>query len=206
MSSSTARGVSIAIHERLPIHSLEHVADPNGRYLFLKFRLQNKLYTIANLYIQNHYQTTAVSWFLHLLADFAEGTTLVGGDFNLVLEPKLDASSQQSNISYSRLRTLRKQLFDHQLLDLWWTLYPKNCNYTSPRSITHSSRLDYFFVGPQVLEWSPCLDIGSFIWSDHLPLFLTIHPPQTSRPYWSRRLNETPMSDSLLSPGNCGSN
>lgn len=164
---------------------------------FLKFRLWNRVYTIANFYIPNYDQITAITQYLHLLTEFAEGTILVGGDFNMVLEPQLDTSSQQSNISYSRLRALKKE-FGHRLLDLWRILNPKKWDYTYYSPVHQSyCRLDYFFTGTQLLEWNPIMDIGSFIWSDHSPLFLTVQPPQIPRSDWSWRLNETLMQDPL---------
>lgn len=73
MFSSKTRGVSIAIHKRLPLSLFEQVVDPNGRYLFLNFQLWNKRFTIANFYFSNHAQITAVSQYLQHLTDFAEG-------------------------------------------------------------------------------------------------------------------------------------
>lgn len=89
-------------------------------------------------------------------------------------------------------------MFDHRLLDLWRILYPKERNYTYFSSAHKSySRLDYFFLHPKVLEWNPSLEIGSFIWSDHSPVFLSIYPPQTRSTSWTWRLNDTLTSDPL---------
>ncbi|PIO41239.1 hypothetical protein AB205_0171530, partial [Aquarana catesbeiana] len=128
--------------------------------------------------------------------DFPEGIILVGGDFNLALEPQLDTSAQCSNISHSQLRALKKHLFDHRQLDLWRILYPEEHKYFSSVHKSYS-RLDYFLSGLKVLEWNPSLEIGSFIWSDHSPVFLSIYPPQTRGTSWTWRLNDTLMSDPL---------
>lgn len=118
--------------------------------------------------------------------NLTKGTILVGGDFIMVLEPQLDTTSQRSNISYSRLRALRGQLFEHQLLDLWLTLNPKNLNYISYPSVYQSySRLDNFLWDWNVIPlWILCLLFGPII--HH---FLTIYPPQTLCLDWSWRFN-----------------
>lgn len=135
LSSPKTTGVSIAIHKCLPILPLEHVAGPNGQ---CKFQLWNKVFTIANLYIQNHEQIMAIMVSSPL-------DRICRRDYPCRREFQFGIRTPAGHHFYSRLRVLRKQLFEHRFLDLWHTPNPKNRNYTYYSSVHQSySRLDIF--------------------------------------------------------------
>lgn len=83
---------------------LDSKSDFQGRYLFLKIKNGIKVYTIANVYFPNTSQVSEGLKYIRILETFAEGDIILGCDFNLVFDPRMDSSSEKKHISYSALR------------------------------------------------------------------------------------------------------
>ncbi|CAH2246420.1 Hypothetical predicted protein [Pelobates cultripes] len=83
-------GVAILLASKLEFQEPDVMRDPQGRYLFLKGYLLNKTYTLASIYVPNKGQAPFLWNILSKLQLFAEGTLILGGDFNVPLDPILD--------------------------------------------------------------------------------------------------------------------
>lgn len=125
-----AAGVSIATHKSLPYQLEDQMKDPEGRFIFIKFSLYNRSFTVANFYLPKTNQTSAGNTYLKSLQAFASGTTLVGGDFNMTLDLTIDTTFSRSSISHTKLKSFKKHLFSAQLIEGWRTLHPTTRNYT----------------------------------------------------------------------------
>lgn len=68
------------------------------------------------------------------IADFAEGDLILGGDWNLILNPESDSSKGTSHISYAKIKKVKRLLFENRLMDVWRILNPsgKDFSYFSP--------------------------------------------------------------------------
>lgn len=88
-----SKGVSILISKQCPIQISDVHRDPLGRFLFLKGTLHQRPITIVNVYAPN---TQPVSFFhktFQQFLTFQSGALIVGGDFNVALNPSLDTSN-----------------------------------------------------------------------------------------------------------------
>lgn len=69
--------------------------DPDGRYLFLRGKLNGAEYSLANIYGPNknpiRYLTGAIVEFM----ECKKGRAIMVGDFNLCLEPRKDTTRVQ---------------------------------------------------------------------------------------------------------------
>ncbi|CAH2315953.1 Hypothetical predicted protein [Pelobates cultripes] len=74
------------------------MADPNGRYLFLKGTIADHTYTFACLYSHNRRQHIFINRTLTRLESFREGLLVVAGDLNLLLDPRMDTSRGTSTV------------------------------------------------------------------------------------------------------------
>lgn len=83
-------------------------ADPGGRWIIAKGDCYGKRITLGTVYAPNENQVEFIEKTLVTMLDSAEGPIIIGGDFNLVLQPELDSSSRRSVIPGKRLRRLRK--------------------------------------------------------------------------------------------------
>lgn len=145
--------------------------------------IHGQKYTIAALYALNSRMFAFLSDTLKQLLDFREGMVLLGGDFNIVLDPYLDSSSGKTSISFRALKHIRKLLRELHLVNCWRVTNVKVKDF-SYNSKTHDTyfRLDLIFVDQFYLSNVTSSSIGSITISDHsLSLSLCIYPPNAQQ-------------------------
>lgn len=69
------------------------MVDPGGRYIIIKGKYASKPITLANMYCPNKHQISFFRKTCDLLSSFLEGIVILGGDFNVPLNPALDTST-----------------------------------------------------------------------------------------------------------------
>nr|ACO51975.1 LINE-1 reverse transcriptase homolog [Aquarana catesbeiana] len=106
--TNKAKGVAIGFCRNAPFRLSEMLADDHGRFLFLRGFIGNTQCTLANIYCPNHNQPTFLSHILTKLSHFAKGLTILAGDINMPLDPSIDTSQNRSNISFKRLKFVKK--------------------------------------------------------------------------------------------------
>ncbi|KAM9299503.1 lipolysis-stimulated lipoprotein receptor [Gastrophryne carolinensis] len=137
-----------------------------------------------------------------MLEGFSEGTLLVGGDFNISMQPELDSSSGVSAVSLSKRNKLKKVLADMQLVDSWRALHARDRDFTFFSSAKKSySRIDYLYLSHHAMDWAPQAQIGQIVWSDHAPIFLSVCLPGLYPGCWNWRLNNNLLGDAVCMSG-----
>ena len=94
--TSQARGVAILIKKKLGIKVQFIQKDDNGRYINLKIQYAHDDYVLSNVYGPNIDDPV---FFHHFIDDIKELNTdlkIIGGDFNLILDPLLDRGGYTS--------------------------------------------------------------------------------------------------------------
>lgn len=82
-----------------------------------------------------------------LLTSCSEGILILGGDFNIPLNPLLDTTSGTSVMSYRVLKQIKLQLQCLMLHDTLQTLYPQDKDYTYFSTLHQKyTQIDYFFI------------------------------------------------------------
>ena len=144
---SGARGVTMGIHKQCPLVPTEVQKDPEGRYLFVKGKIQGQCYTIATIYAPNSQTVKFLIKTLDRLEKFREGLLILGGDFNITMDPSLDTSSGKTFLSKKALRCVKKRLRSLHLVDSWRVLHERDRDY-SYFSKTHNmySRIDMIMI------------------------------------------------------------
>uniref|UniRef100_A0A803JJA9 Reverse transcriptase domain-containing protein n=1 Tax=Xenopus tropicalis TaxID=8364 RepID=A0A803JJA9_XENTR len=187
-----ATGVLTLIHKDLPFKHLDTLSDKEGRYILIKGILVDQICTIANVYVPNTGQTQFLKYFLKTLENFSKGSIILGGDFNMALNPLTDTSSKRSNISYKGLKEIKKLFAEMQLIDVWRAINPKKRDFTHfSKTFSVYSRIDYIYTSQRWLHLFNLADIGNFHLSDHAPVRIKFKIPQTSKQEFTWRLNET---------------
>lgn len=100
-----SKGISILLSREAPFELLEQMVDPEGRFLFLKGSYAGTPITIANVYFPNKAHLTFCKKVVHPLQGFATGCLILGGDFNIPLNPLTDTSNGTTSIRYKILKT-----------------------------------------------------------------------------------------------------
>ena len=195
-SDSKSKGVSILISKHCPIQILDTKVDREGRFLFIKGTLYNQSVTLANIYAPNRLHAPFFTDIIESLELFASGLVILGGDFNLTMNPLLDTSSGSSKTPYRTLNLIKKLLHRLSLHDSWRTMNPSSKDYTfySPPHNSYS-RLDYFYISQNGLELLDNTSIDPMILSDHNPITmcLSIEDKPLSRKPW--RLDNSLLND-----------
>lgn len=134
---SKSMGVSILINKEAPFELAEQLCDPEGRFVFLKGTYGGIPVTLANVYFPNRGHVTLCQSIVRKLAGFAAGCLILGGDFNILLNPLTDTSNGKTCISYKLLKKIKSLLQSLQLIDTWRVLNPDGRDFTH-FSVPHS--------------------------------------------------------------------
>lgn len=150
----------------------------------MKGSLYGKPITLANIYAPNSKQVPFFKLTIQLLSTFQEGILILGGDFNVPLNPLHDTSTGTSSIPYKALRNIKTQLQSLTLHDSWRTLYPNVIDYTfylAPHNCY--SRIDYIFISQRDLTMIISATIDPMFFSDHNPISVLFQIPQRDLSY-----------------------
>lgn len=142
-----ARGVTVAFRRSCPLLLMSSQLDPEGRFLFVKGMLHGQCYTFASIYTLNTGTVNFLARTLRMLEKFSEGFLILGGDFNLTLDPSMDTSVGKTPLSFRALKHVKQLLRSLHLVDSWQVTHigVKDYSYYSKKHGTYS-RLDLFFV------------------------------------------------------------
>lgn len=91
--TSRANGVAIGLSIDVRIVLVDRLVDPKGRYLILRGNLQEMECTLANVYCPNRSPENYLKEILNKLTNFKRGSTVLAGDFNFCLDPRMDSMS-----------------------------------------------------------------------------------------------------------------
>ncbi|CAH2220471.1 Hypothetical predicted protein, partial [Pelobates cultripes] len=175
---------------------LDRMIDTQGRFIFLKGTIADKLYTLVSIYVPNTNQARFLRGTLNKLRGFSEGALIIGGDFNTPLDPQKDTSTGSSCLPHSSIRSIRKSMSEMGLVDSWRALNPDSKNYTHYSALHQRySRIDYILLPQEGLTRLRAATIGPATWSDHGPMMVELESPLFKPARWTWRLNESLLQD-----------
>lgn len=172
---SQAKGVAIGFARGVRFELEERITDPEGRYLFLRGKLNGFECSLANFYGPNKNANRYLLGALEKFMEFKKGGAIIAGDFNFYFEPGRDSTSHARGTGGVWMNKLKKTLHQYQLVDAWRMQHNNERDYTfySPVHATYS-RLDFFLVEHWLLEVVISTNIGITTLSDHVPVSLQI--------------------------------
>lgn len=173
--SSNSKGTSILIAKSFPWKPSNMYQDPKGRFLLLKGKIYSSTFTLLNVYLPNTNPLTALESFLSTLYSFIEGTLILGGDFNMTIDPCKDSSAGLTSTPRGSRLCLKDLLHSHQLVDIWRTFHPQERDYTyySPSHGSYS-RIDFFHIKHSTIPLISKAEIGHITILDQVFLFKII--------------------------------
>lgn len=191
-----ARGVAILINKHVSFTPSTVKADKNGRYVIVTGKLENLNVALANIYAPNSDDPAFFSHVFSLLPCLNSDLLIMGGDFNLCLDPGMDRSSAGPGYVVSKSASyLQSFLSNYGISDIWRFLHPNDRQY-SFFSHPHQrySRIDYFFTDNKLISEVQSSEYQPIVISDHAPLLLKLNiPNNTARRLW--RFNSLLLSD-----------
>lgn len=143
---SRKRGVAIMIQNAVNFECLKEIKDDEGRYIIVKGKLDNKMVTLINVYAPPESDKHFFKALFAIIASESEGTLVCAGDFNVILDHRIDTTSTKR--SRTHLTKFMNILLNEQgLTDVWRELHPTEKDYTHYSNTHHiHSRVDYVFM------------------------------------------------------------
>ena len=189
--TNAARGVAILIHPRLE-YTVEYTrCDNDGRILNIVLTLGDHTLNIINIYAPNTDQERRV--FFSNLDDFIseEYDNIIGGDFNCILNARLDKYGGNTEFRNLAGSTLQGICTKYNLLDVWRNRHKdKRCYTWTGRHSTNGSfirtRIDKFLTSNSLNQFVTDTLIKPFPHSDHDCVYLTFNFERVNRGpgYW----------------------
>jgi len=201
--SSRSKGVAILIPKNMDYKINDTRKDPEGRYIIVDISCLEDTYILINVYAptQNSEkdQITFIKTIQDILAIHEGKHIIIGGDFNVVLDPNNDKKGGNIDQSHTfNYRTTLKALVEcYELCDIW------RLNNDNKRMFTwHCKkkkiycRLDYWLVSEHLTNLIYETDIIPSVLSDHSIVKISIRNPKLQERgpgYW--KFNITLLRD-----------
>lgn len=187
--------MAIAVDKHCPFVSIDHLVDPNGRFVFKGTILEGKNHLCSC--VNPKYPTAYFSGFClkRLLFLLGRPADFEGRDFNVSLDPQLDTSSGHSTHSFS-FKHFRKSLHTYHLVGCWRVFHPTDKD-LSYYSATHAvyTRIDLLLMDQFSLESFSSVSIGSLTILDQAPVSISLYPSFPDERSWTWPLNENLLDD-----------
>lgn len=148
--SNKSRGVGIVVLNS-NITVTKYYLDLEGRMVYIDITFNNIEYRIINIYAPNNEQERCQ--FFDDLYPFCitKKHLIIGGDFNCVLDVKLDKIGGNSSYGQGGSEKIKQIVSDFNLVDSYRFLYPDNVK-TTWCSSSVSCRLDRFYMSKLISD------------------------------------------------------
>ena len=171
-NSSQSRGVAILFNNNFEYKINDIDRDKMGNLLTVDVTIDNTYITLVNVYGPNQ---DSPEFYKYLKENCQNKKCIMGGDWNLVMEPDKD----YYNYKHVNNPQAREQLLENidvmQLVDVWRIFHPDITKYTWRRkNPIKQARLDYFLVSDHIFEDVKDCSIEAGYRSDHSLITLTL--------------------------------
>ena len=180
--SNVARGVCTVISSRHDVQVKEQITDKDGRFLLLHANIDDCELVLVNIYAptkdMKHDQLSFLDFLHDQLTNFMGKTIIVGGDFNVYLNPKLDKAGGRDEIQSEASKRLLNVIDEFSLFDVFRFYNPDKKIYTwrnkgKPSLI--QSRLDMFLISEHLQYQNVRCKILPGVLSDHSLIQIEMH-------------------------------
>jgi exonuclease III len=199
--SKHSKGIMVLFKPNLDLEITMQQIDPNGRYVAFKIKIENKEFTLANIYAPNKLAEKK-TFFAELMNMFgtmgtsADENIICGGDWNSIYNTKLDKSGGKS-VHEDMVPEMKSLLELLDLIDVWRIRNPTARRFTfRQKTPLVQTRLDYFLTSNGVLDMVSDAEVIPSVCSDHSCITLKVKflPENTKgRGYW--KFNSQHTSD-----------
>jgi exonuclease III len=196
--TSEARGVGILIKNNVDFEVNEVKKDDQGRFLALQGSLNNKPIVLANIYGPNNDDINFFSTIQERIEDVDTEFSIIGGDFNCILNNNLDKKGgSPSHANRRNQGFLNTWIEECSLVDIWRQMHPTLRRYTfhKQRPSPVYSRLDFFLISESLTGLIEATAIQPGYSTDHSMITLTINLISQPRGRGHWKLNNSILSD-----------
>ena len=181
--TSNSKGVAILIGSSLEriIKISDIRRDGDGRFIMALFSLPDSIeFNLINVYAPNDDNPEMFQDIFKILEQSDCTSNVIGGDFNVALDPNMDCTTRVSHTKTRQL--LLDYIEEKKMVDIWRSQNPVTKSYTwfrlTPERIF--SRLDYFLITEDLATCSSS-DISAGYRSDHSSVKLELNHEQIEK-------------------------
>ena len=176
-NSQARKGVAILLNNTFlyKVHNI-YRDEEEGSFLVLDISIFDERYTIANIYGPSERDSPMFfTQIFELIENINNRQVIAAGDWNVVLNPQVDAGNYRS---YNPRPRSRKVILDNldilNLVDVYRKVYPNKMAYSWRRYNTiQQSRLDYFIISDSLTIKITDVNIQPGYRSDHSIVTIT---------------------------------
>lgn len=192
------RGVAILFSKSVYYNNEKIFQDEEGRFVMVIGTIGGTKITILNIYAPNEDCPNFFKKIAGLVADKGEGIILVGGDFNCILNTKLDRLPVIIRPQSKMSKSLSSMMSELGLVDVWRHFHPNDRDFTFMSQMHGSyTRIDYFCMSKTDLYRVKETTIEPITISDHSPVVMKIDLGLNDHfKYW--RLNVSLLTDTRV--------
>ena len=172
--NTNSKGVAILFHPSLAVEVLDTIEDKNGRYLIMRVKLKDEILVFANCYLptknNEREQCSVLREIVDILNTFSDDTLVIGGDFNVALNPLLERSGGRIELNESKKfrQEMNGMLMSLKLEDIVRNTAPEDKLFTwHNKTMGISTRLDYWFLSENILNRVSNCKIQTALYTDH---------------------------------------
>ncbi|KAJ8019687.1 hypothetical protein HOLleu_41367 [Holothuria leucospilota] len=194
-----SRCVCVLVNPKTPIHVLDTISDPFGRYLLLVIECSNEKFFLINVYAPNRDEP---SFFLEVSNYFDHHlycNVIWGGDFNFVFNLLLDKTGGIQRTNFKARDEVLSIMQTFNLIDIWRERYLNTRAFTWHSNIDENihCRLDFFLISRSLINNVYDCGLSSWFGSDHCSVTLCrpIIPHSNIRGRGSWKLNCSLLND-----------
>ena len=168
-NSSNSCGVGVLFNNTFPLKIINTEEVEEGRLLIVKIEVEDKQFTLVNIYGPNSDNTNFFQKLTQFIGENEEDRFIIGGDFNVVIDPDLDKKGGIKNRNIKSRRSLQILMENYDLCDIWRTMNEDKKQYTweSNHNPPIKCRLDFFLISSNILNNFTESKINTSIKTDH---------------------------------------
>ena len=173
-NSTNSCGIGILINNNFEQQSISVKELVIGRLMVMKIEIQGINVNIINIYGPNRDDVECFYKMQQFIEENSTENFLIGGDFNVVLEPILDKENGLPNRNIKCRRVIKGCNEKYDLIDIWRLKHENIKSYTWKSNHTPpiKCRLDYFLISSYLLNIISKCEISTCIKTDHSPVVL----------------------------------
>lgn len=197
--TSRARGVAILFNNTFEYKIKKIINDESGNYLIMHLAINGVEYILVNLYAPNRDDPLFFTNIQTLLLDLGVDNIIMGGDWNLLLNPKQDGNNYK-NINNSKAKEVVENIsFQLNIADIWREQHPETKQFTWHKKINNrivqQGRLDFFLISSSLTRNITKSSIHPGYRSDHSCIIIEMNKThkRRSKTFW--KLNNELLKD-----------
>lgn len=194
--NSQSRGVAILFNNNFDFKVKKVIHDINGNYLIIVIRTMERDIALANIYGPNRDNPDFYSHVQNELEQLQYDGLIMGGDWNLVLNPTLDYQNYRHNNNTKAQEKVIEMAGELELVDIWREINPETLRYTWRRpNPPQQARLDFFLISECLLSFIKEVDIHYGYRSDHSQISFKLELKKEDRKNNFWKFNSTLLKD-----------